>query len=264
MEPDSIIISLRAYLDFVESAMPDIARFIYRGQPTTYTTLEGRDNNTNLIPSLFRKPLRLPVDSYADTEMRLLADFKRESRPYLDDVPKSQIEWMALGQHHGLPSRLLDWTFSSLSALYFAVCDDSDKRDAHVYQAKVYENQIYANMDNTEIDYPLEVFRLYCPEHLDRRVEAQESCFTLHPMMRNDDPDWHDFFGERTPKELAARRCLIPNKSKSIIKIELSRLGITHRSLFPGLDGICKTISWRNTGDEEFLRAMIMRKQNRS
>lgn len=253
---DTEIRSVEAFLQFVQEAMPDVARFIYRGQPATYRTPEDHEFESLLLPSLFRQNLLAPALScFKELEKRLMQQFKRESRPYLKAIPDSEIQWMALAQHHGLPTRLLDWTFNPLVALFFAVDDSNHSYDAHVYQAKVYDLQVFADAPPSDLTKMEDVFRLYCPEHLDSRLQVQQACFTLHPHVERAEIGFiREYYSTTTPRELGVRRCVIPEQKRQDIKVQLEMLGITYGALFPGLDGLCKTITWKTTGDGGLFR----------
>ncbi|HZL89575.1 MAG TPA: FRG domain-containing protein [Pirellulaceae bacterium] len=56
-------------------------------------------------------------------ESWIISDFKREALNYLVNIPERDdfLEWMALGRHYGMPSRLVDFTYSFFVAAYFAL-----------------------------------------------------------------------------------------------------------------------------------------------
>jgi hypothetical protein len=64
-------------------------------------------------------------------EAWILYEFKREAHNYLAQLPKKEnfLEWMALGRHYGMPSRLVDFTYSFFVAAYFALSQRDGKDD---------------------------------------------------------------------------------------------------------------------------------------
>ncbi|MBY3544961.1 FRG domain-containing protein [Rhizobium laguerreae] len=68
----------------------------------------------NLTPSVGRVR---DLDYSLDFEMAVFEQFKREALPYLRSRPNDDWEWLALAQHHGVPTRLLDWSESPYVAV---------------------------------------------------------------------------------------------------------------------------------------------------
>jgi hypothetical protein len=98
--------TLEQFVERVATTMPDPFTILYRGQ---------RDSQP-LIPKIGR----YPYVSVEETEKFILAEFERESLPYLRPTP-NKWELLSIAQHYGLPTRLLDWTTNPLVALWFTV-----------------------------------------------------------------------------------------------------------------------------------------------
>lgn len=99
-------------------------------------------------------------------ERDILTIFRNRARPYLDREPSTMWEWLTIAQHHGLATRLLDWTRNPLVAAYFAV-EGTQDCDAAIYAYVDRVNRLTGQS-------PFEAKRVgkYYPSHLFRRIAA--------------------------------------------------------------------------------------------
>jgi hypothetical protein len=195
----------------------------------------------SLVPKIGRVGERKSLDTLDDfpflpaEEERMLRRFSREVRPFLKaPLPPVWYDWelLAIAQHHGLKTRLLDWSESPLVAAYFAV-ETADVSDSRRVDAAIFGVSCPYEIDSNTTKWPADhdVVAFY-PPHLTPRITVQRGMFTahLHP-----DNAWE-------PSGL--RKWTIPHERCLNIKLALNRAGINRASLFPDLDGIAAHVNW--------------------
>jgi hypothetical protein len=153
--------------------------WIYRGVPHSEYELRPSIGRSDVRKDT--KGLGLPYSE--EEERRLLKQFMREARTKFEWEPQSVLEWMILGQHHRLPTRLLDWSESLLVAVFFAVEHPTRDREAAIYGVKV--PQEIEDLKSVDVD-PFSAKLgdtpwLIRPPHISPRITAQKGVLTLHP-----------------------------------------------------------------------------------
>ena len=210
-----------------------------------------------LVTTMARKP------GVPDEEQALMNRFKQNAGQFLNREP-GEWEWMFLMRHHGLPSRLLDWTESSLIGLYFAVTpilssgaspediERHDRTNGVIWCLLPTElNKRSALYSRGEFDIPMfededSNSTVYLPKSLglaggikaaagmgmrqSTRMQAQQGVFVVT-------------HGDQTPIEKTGDRrhvwrYIVPARSKKDIRKELKLLGVTPLTVFPELDSV--------------------------
>ena len=213
-------------------------RLWYRGQ---------KKADWHLIPGEYR------YQSINADEMR--CDFMLKARPLLQKEPRTDWEWYFLMQHHGLPTRLLDWAEGSLIGLYFALSQDTGVDDSAVWALDPWALNAWSTKKSDLVitaahfepeplaaKYLGPVYRelrlprrpiAVVPPYNSPRITAQRGTFTIHGSR----PDGlEDQFSRRLAK------IVIPREMALQIRRHLRSVGISDFTLFPDLDGLCKDI----------------------
>lgn len=211
---------------------------IFRGQ---------RSLDWSLLPKICRD--RIHFDS-TDIEKRMLEDFKNIIKIKHKTIFESYTndwEYLALAQHYGMTTRFLDWTYNSLTALWFACFDKHGKYHTND-NAVVY--LYYSDNDdsiNPMISNPFEVesYKIYKPIQggENARSNSQSALFTIHTF--NSELKEFPVFDDYNKINKKIIRLII--KSDVIPKLinELIEIGYTHSKIYPDLDGVCKEVEWK-------------------
>lgn len=220
------------------------------------------DFTWKLSPGLYRRPMG------AHHERELVRDFAIHAPRFLDHTPSNGLAWLAVMQHYGMPTRLLDWTESYLIALWFAVedaCDDNDAalwamRPAYLNRETLGEHTVPPESDLRMRRYVLAdpatrirtaeavLPAAFRPVRASARIVAQRGTFTVHGADQRPLDVILEELHRTGAKGMQAAKLRIPAADKAGILTELRLAGITDATVFPEIAGISREISRRYLG----------------
>jgi hypothetical protein len=195
-----------------------------------------------------------------EMEKHLFRNFKKYAPKNIISEDNDWL-WLSIAQHHGLPTRLLDWTFSPYIALHF-MCENIDqyKNDGVLWCVDFYktinylpDNFKYALESEKAKGFDISILRSVCPTlndmqkfydecgdfvifleppSIDDRIINQ---FALFSLMSDPNTYMNNWLNEH---EELYFRLIIPSKLKWEIRDKLDQINITERMIYPGLDGL--------------------------
>lgn len=224
------IASVEAFLRRVWSLKDSAHIHLYRGQ----------HEDLPLLPKLFRSR---NAKTIRGTEDAVLHQFKNRSPYLLPTKPDNEWDWLSLGQHFGLPTRLLDWTGNPLTALFFALDADTHLNPTvYIYHAK--ENQIVTE-DDKKTDHPfkIEQTKIFQPMGHSPRVTMQAGWHTVHRIHGTGDRrrflplEDMEFHQQRLDKVHVEPTAL------TTLRRELREMGIHDATVYGDLHAVCVSIA---------------------
>jgi len=231
-------------------SLSEYIRFVETDCTEPYVLFRGQRKDTDLLPKIARAGL--PAGDLLKYERKMFEDFKRFSLPYLAGPhPENDWEWLTLAEHHGLPTRLLDWTKNPLAALWFTVEKEEEepggaRPDGIVWVLKFIEKD-FVNIGEEKNPFEVRKTMVYEPSHITKRITAQAAAFTVHRYMEGG-----SFIPLNKNKDFKSRlvKIVVPSGNFEELRGQLDRCGINAATLFADLDDLCKYIAWKNTQPE--------------
>lgn len=199
----------------------------------------------------------------AGLELSILRNFRKYAHEDAPGATDSIWQWLAVAQHHGLPTRLTDWSFSPLVALHFATDTPADMDvDGVVWCVNFVEakrllpRRLRGILDEEGSDtFTVEMlggistmrefdaltndpFLLFLePPALDARIVNQAALFSVMPSPSLVLDEW------LSGRPELCRRVIVPAELKWEVRDKLDQANISERTLFPGLDGLSRALA---------------------
>ena len=252
-------IDLESWSEFKSKIDSFMLEWIYRGQANSLWGLSS---------SLERSSL-LEID--VNIELALIAEYKNAIRTFhdLNEIPKSTLEWLSLLQHHGTPTRLVDFTESPYIAAFFAFQDEeSEKSDSVaiwcVNRIRFYQAALYYFDDKLESSNGRNPY-LFNETHFEKLFEQsikgrEINCVMPYEIVNANQRQYMQqsvFLAAMNPDERLVdqlsfldyqekpimTKLTIPSNERKVALRDLLKMNISHATLFPGIDGFSRALN---------------------
>lgn len=218
------------------------------------------DANWPLFSSLSRylTAYKIHPDAWPQQESRILRIFKRKAHLLMDHLPNENdsFEWLGLMQHHGAPTRLLDFTWSPFVATFFAI--ERATKDVAVWalfpsglsnrpirtlraSQRVEADEIAPWVEGGYEKYFLpnerELVVAGEPYRMNQRLIAQSGTFVMPGVL-------HKPVEELANASAVVKFVLETAHVRKRAMVELYHMNMSNATLFPGLDGLARSVAY--------------------
>ncbi|WP_179179377.1 FRG domain-containing protein [Pseudomonas sivasensis] len=201
----------------------------------------GQSKRGNLLPGVARKD---PAKNTTAVEKAMLGELRKQGLTMIPSYVDITSDWdmLVLAQHFQLKTRLLDWTSNALAAMWFA-CSSRGTEDCYVYTLEA-DSLMLTSLKGSP--FTQKKTRVINPNLSNDRIIAQSGYFTAHR------------FSEKSGKFVALEKnpdvknhlieYVIAGNDKVDFLMTLERCGVTSKSIYPDIEGLCRFLNWRMEG----------------
>lgn len=213
-------------------------RFIFRGQ---------KDENWKLITTFDRMYGALSFEKRKIIESSLINNFTQlciEWDGRTNFKKYTNLQLMSIGQHYGLPTRLLDWTYSLYIAAFFAYCDMCSYDSNVAIWAIDKKHDIWLGDSGVTIET--------CQIDENERQKYQYGVFTLNKSPDKTIEDYVTACSRSYNIDGALYKIILPSEQKNIVLNDLEMMGINYFSLYRGMEGCARAAVLKDVLEREY------------
>jgi len=242
------IIRLESWEDFLKTIISSrYSNWAFRGE---------RDQRWPLFSAISRyfRNFGVSPQAWLEQEKRILRVFKRKAHVYLEQPPDDgdDFQWLALMQHYGAPTRLIDFTWSPYVAAFFALERTLDEGVVWAMNPARLESSGKPRRSKADPRVKGNFRRFFLkgrrrfiwmgePHTMNRRLIAQSGTFALPGVL---DSPVEEILSEYPEPEDILAKFILPKQVREAGMRELYRMNITYATLFPDLEGLAKSMAY--------------------
>ena len=234
-------------------------KWVFRGQTNYEWNLISSLERSFIDANKIRENRLTGNDTSIDKKKHediMIDKFMCNAHLYMNPIPDKSdtLSWLSLMQHHGAPTRLLDFTFSPYIALYFAL--EFGNSDASIYcvnhQALVTEDEQYFGEDRLTVHQGImngfekghdECLYAFEPNFGNHRLATQQGLFVApNTLYRTHEDILFNYSSRKDDSNVI--KIKIPASLRYSGVRRLAQMNITSMIIYPGLDGFCKSLKW--------------------